>query len=488
MHRNLTLSVGLIVASLWPLHSQPSAVSFRAVQSELFAAPNSLVNAAADTDGDTDLDLFVGFNGTPNRLYRNDGGTFTDVAVAAGLNAARATRAAAFGDWDGDGDSDLLVGYAPGSGPVLTLYRNDRGVFTDVTSSARLAVDAGAVRQVVWVDYDDDGDLDLFVAFRDRANALFLNDAGTLTDIAASIGLADTRRSVGAVWADLDADGDLDVVVGNMDGDANGVFRNHNGRFTDVAELWGLASGGQTPRAAVNGTVRPCVGDLNNDGHLDVVMANYGPPALFLRQGDGWSDVASAWGIAVDSRSDACVLGDVNHDGAVDLYLNGTVTGGRNWPDYLYVQKANRLVDQIPQDVAAIPADHGALLLDLSGDGALDLALTGQGPHALLVNTLDAALARRSVRVQVVDSRGRANKPGAEVRVYRAGTRQLLGMALVDAGSGYNAQSVAPVHIGLASANRVDIEVTWPAGGKREVTYARNIQVDGRRITTVKVR
>lgn len=488
MHRTLTLSVGLIVASLWPLRSQTNAVAFRAVQPDLFATPNSLVNAAADIDGDTDLDLFVGFNGTPNRLYRNDGGTFTDVAVAAGVGAARATRAAAFGDWDGDGDADLLVGYAPGNGFVLTLYRNDRGVFTDVTSTAELAVDAGAVRQLVWVDYDADGDLDLFVAFRDRANALFRNDAGVLTDIAASVGLADTRRSVGAVWADLDADGDLDVVVGNMDGDANGVFRNDNGRFTDVAEAWGLASGGQTPRTAVNGTVRPCVGDVNNDGRLDIVMANYGPPALFLSQADGWTNAASQWGIAEDSRSDACVLGDVNHDGAVDLYLNGTVTGGQNWPDYLYVQRANRLVNEIPQNVAAIPADHGALLLDFNGDGALDLALTGQGPHALFANALNATAARRSVRVQVVDSRGRATKPGAEVRVYRAGTRQLLGTTIVDAGAGYNAQSVAPVHVGVATANRVDIEVTWPAGGKREVTYARNIQVDGRRVTRVEVR
>ncbi|MFN9255299.1 MAG: FG-GAP-like repeat-containing protein, partial [Gemmatimonas sp.] len=245
--------------------SQPP-VALQPVQPALFAAPNSFVNALADVDGDGDLDLFVGFNGAPNRLYRNDGGTFVDVAAASGVADGRPTRAAAFGDWDADGDADLLVGFAPGAGPVLQLFRNDGGRFTDATTVAGLSMDSGAVRQPVWVDMDSDGDLDLFVAFRDRANALFRNEGGRLRDVAAEVGLADTRRSVGAVWADLDADGDLDVIVGNMDGDANGVFRNDRGRFTDVAEEWGLAWGGRTPRDPANGTVRPCVADVNGDG------------------------------------------------------------------------------------------------------------------------------------------------------------------------------------------------------------------------------
>ncbi len=72
-------------------------------------------------------------------------------------------------------------------------------------------VATGAVRQPAFVDFDGDGDLDLFIAFRDRANALYRNDAGKFTDIAAAIGLADPRRTVGAVWFDYDEDGDLDA-------------------------------------------------------------------------------------------------------------------------------------------------------------------------------------------------------------------------------------------------------------------------------------
>lgn len=465
-----------------------AAWQLRPSQPELFAAPNALVNAAADIDGDGDVDLFVGFNGTPNRLYRNSGGQFTDIAMTAGVADARATRAAAFGDWDADGDVDLLVGFAPGAGSVLRLYRNDGARFTDVTADAGLTLDRGAVRQPVWVDYDADGDLDLFIAFRDRANMMLRNDGGRLTDIAATIGLADTRRSVGAVWADLDADGDLDVIVGNMDGDANGVYRNEQGRFTDIADTWGLAWGGRATRDSTNGTVRPCVADMNGDGRLDIITANYGPPGLFLREANGtWTDAGAAWGIAVDGRYDSCAPADVDHDGRLDLYLNGTVTQGRNWPDYLYRNTGSTFVNSMTDALGAIPVDHGVLWADTNGDGALDIAVTGQGPHALLHNVMSAAAARRAVQVRVVDGGGRALRAGAEVRVYAAGTSQLLGTRLVDAGSGYDAQSVLPVHIGLARAGRVDIEVIWPAAGTRTVVRRNNVQPDGRTPVTIRV-
>jgi hypothetical protein len=480
-----------LAASLAPLTALEPPLALRAVQPETFAAPNSLVNAVADVDGDGDLDLFVGFNGTPNRLYRNDGGTFADVAASAGVADARPTRATAFGDWDGDGDPDLLVGFAPASGPdaesVLRLYRNEGGRFTDVTARAGLLLGSGAVRQPVWVDVDGDDDLDLFVAFRDRPNALYRNDRGVFTDIATEVGLADARRSVGAVWADLDADGDLDLIIGNMDGDANAVFRNDGGRFTDVAELWGLAWGGRPPRDPALGTVRPCVADVDGDGRFDVVTANYGPPGLFLaRAGRMWEDASGAWGIAVDGRHDTCTLADIDHDGRLDLYVNGTVTQGRNWPDHLYVQRDGRFAPVLPDAVAAIPADHGALWADLDGNGTADLALTGQGPHALFTNALPDAVARRSLRVRVLDAAGHATRAGAEVRVFAMSTRTLLATALVDAGSGYDAQSDAPVHLGLAQDGPVDVEVTWPSRGTRHVTRVERVAVDGRRVLTVR--
>src|SRR4029453_16283220 len=106
---------------------------------------------------------------------------------------------------DADGDPDLLLGFTPSQGAsVLKLYRNNGGAFADATSDAGLVVAAGAVRQPVWIDFDGDGDLDLFVAFRDRANAMYRNTGGLFADVAAEVGLADSRKTVGAVWFDFD--------------------------------------------------------------------------------------------------------------------------------------------------------------------------------------------------------------------------------------------------------------------------------------------
>jgi imidazolonepropionase-like amidohydrolase len=453
---------------------------FEQTQSETFGAGNTLANAFADFDGDGDLDLFVGFNSEPNRLYRNDAGQFTDVGATAGVADSRSTRAAAWGDFDGDGDPDLVVGFAPGRESLLKLYRNDRGRFSDATVVAGIARDSGAVRQFTWLDLDADGDNDLFVAMRDRPNIFFRNDNGRFTDVAASMGLADTRRSVGAVWFDFDADGDLDLYVANQDGDKNGLFKNDGGRFTDVADAAGVAWGGRTPGDAANGTVRPCVADVNNDGRLDLFNANYGKNGLFLNRGDGkFDDVSAAWGIAMDSRYDSCAFADFDHDGRIDLYVNGTVGAGVSYRDFLFRNTGSGFENVTPDNVTILPADHGVQWADIDGDGDADLALTGQalgGMHVMLRNMLPAADAKRSVSVRVVDASGRGTRAGAEVRLYAAGTRRLVGTRIMDTGSGYDSQNDMAVHFGVPKGvSIVDVEVTWPSAGTREISVSRGI-------------
>ena len=189
------------------------------------AAVGGQANAWADVDNDGDLDYFVAFRGRPNRFYRNDKGTFRDVASEVGLttnltSSPQETRAAAWGDFDADGDADLYLGFADPKIPAK-VYRNDaKGThFVDVAKDIGVKLN-GVARQPAWIDYDGDGDLDLFAAFRDVPNRLLRNDRGRFVDVTEASGIGDPRKTVSAVWWDFDRDGDLDLFTANQEGEA----------------------------------------------------------------------------------------------------------------------------------------------------------------------------------------------------------------------------------------------------------------------------
>src|SRR5678816_3475042 len=132
-----------LVFIVFALIAPQSIPVFEPMQTDVMGAGANLTNAFADFDNDGDLDLFVGFDGKPNRLYRNDKGVFADIAAAAGVADTRPTRAAAWGDFDADGDPDLLLGFTPAQGAsVLKVYRNNAGVFVDATADTGLSVPA----------------------------------------------------------------------------------------------------------------------------------------------------------------------------------------------------------------------------------------------------------------------------------------------------------------------------------------------------------
>jgi len=458
-----------------PAPQQVADPNFSAVQAELMGAGGTFTNAWADIDGDGDSDLFVGFNGEPNRLYRNDNGVLVNVSEELGMTTPRRTRSAAWGDFDLDGDPDMFLGLTGGEDEAITaLLRNDGDRFVDVASDIGLRLEEGTTRQAAWVDFDGDGDLDLFLGMRDRENVLFRNDRGQFQDVAGAVGVADARRTVGALWFDYEQDGDLDLVVANMDGDANGLFRNHEGMFTDVAAEAGIADGGRGIGDESYGTVRPCVVDYDADGWMDLFMANYGPNALYHNEGNGrFRNVAGELGVAIDSHYDTCVFGDYDLDGRIDLFVNGTVAGDTQYRDYLLRNTEDGFVDVTPPELLTLNADHGAQWVDFDGDGALDLSLTGAPPtgmHYVMRNSRNDGEGGASIQVLVVDAEGNATRAGAEIRVYRAGTNELLGAQVVDSGSGYNSQNVAPVHFGLPGNGRVDVEVVFPSGGRRDAT------------------
>lgn len=472
-------SAFVLAAAVAALQAPAWRPAFELVQPDLFSAAGGQANAWADVDADGDLDYFVGFRGRPNRFYRNDNGTFRDAAVEVGLADNRETRSAAWGDFDADGDPDLFIGFAD---PKIAarVYRNEeRGTrFVDVAGTIGVTL-TGIARQAAWIDYDGDGDLDLFSAFRDVANRLLRNDGGRFVDVTAASGIGDTRRSVGGVWWDYDRDGDLDLFITNQEGQPNGLYRQDGGRFEDVAATVGVTG---MPRPMADGGVGPSVADFDLDGDFDLFVANYGLSALYRTDGRSFLEVSGASGISLHGHGVTSAWGDLDNDGLPDLYVGNFIAGQPLYRDALFINRGAAgeswsFTEALPDVILKHDATHGVQFVDFDADGRLDLALTNNDPdgggHPLLRNT---ALPRgRGFLVDVTDERGRHNRAGSEVRVFQPGTRRLLSAGLVDGGSGYCSQNAMPVYLGISETWKgpVDVEVTIVGRGQRRVTMLR---------------
>ena len=479
MVRTLVAAVAVIISTQGASQGDEWRPSFEPAQPALFSSTGGNTNAWADADNDGDLDYFVGFRGRPNRFYRNDNGIFSDIANSLGLADTDETRAAAWGDFDADGDADLYVGFADPKVPSK-VYRNEgRGRrFVDVAREIGLAL-SGVSRQAAWIDYDGDGDLDVFAAFRDGPNRLFRNERGRFSDVTVETGIGDTRRTVGAVWWDFDRDGDLDVFTANQEGDANGLYQQHDGRFRDAALAAGVAG---TPRPKEDGGVGPSVADFDGDGDFDLFVASYGPSALYRKDpGLGFVDVAGERGIDLRGHGVTSAWGDVDNDGRPDLYVANFIAGQPFYRDALFINGA-RLVEALPDAMLKQDATHGVRFVDFDRDGRLDLSLTNNDPagggHPLWRNT--APPRGRSIAIDVTDRNARRTRAGSEVRAYRAGTRELLSSGLVDSGSGYCAQSEMPVHLGIPSSwsGAVDVEIITILTNTRHLSVVRGVDPD----------
>ncbi len=408
---------------------------------------------AGDFDGDGMLDLYI-TNYGDNRLYRNLGdGTFEDVTAAMGLEGGRWSTGAVFFDYDNDADLDLYVAHYLDFRPDMPgvhasslskrggmrsfpsprdydaesdrLYRNDGDRFSEVGSEVGL-VEAGKGFMPVAADFDQDGDIDLFVANDASPNFLYRNDGGTLSEVALASGAAFDPQGVetGAMGVDLvdvDGDGLQDLYVTNFIFEHNNLYRNLGGLLFEEA----------TRAARLDRDNHRYVGwatrfaDFDHDGYLDCFVAN-GHVTDYV---DGFSQ-------GVTYRQE-------------NMLFRGAADGRFN--------RAKKLGD----DFGERRVSRGAAFGDIDHDGDIDILISNSGDRAQLLRN-DLPRNDQWLQLRLVGRGANRQALGAKVTV-RVGQRQVFMEARFP--GTYLSSSDPTLHVGLrAGEENATVEVTWPSG------------------------
>ncbi len=411
--------------------------------------------AAADIDNDGDVDLYV-TNFGRNVLFRNNGdGTFSDVTDEVGVAAGGWSTSAAFGDMDGDGFVDLylcryvdfrmdnhkfcgnlakdLKAYChPDVYNVepSILFRNDGdGTFTDVTTEAGVYVDDdGKSLGVVWGDYDNDGDADIYVANDSMRNFLFQNDGtGNFEDVTllAGVGYSEdgqTQAGMGTDFADYDGDGWLDVISVHLDFEYNALYRGGpNGVFTDVSYNSGVAE----PSLNFVG-FGAFFADYDNDGYIDLFVGN------------------------------GHIIDNIHLFNSVSTYRERNFMF-RNQGDGVFEE----IGLQLGEALAVENVVRGTSAADYDQDGDEDILVNVSGDAPQLLRN-DGGNRNAWLALQLVGRESNRSAVGARVTV-RAGGRTLI--KEVKAGVSFLSQGGLELIFGLGeAAGAENVQIRWPTG------------------------
>lgn len=496
--------------------------------------PETMGGGAAflDLDGDLDQDL-VFVNGTdwphtedPSEhfptvtVYRNEGGRFRQVD---GPEADFYGMGASAGDYDADGDPDLFV---TAVGPNH-LFENRDGELVDITETAGVAggVDDWSTASA-WLDYDNDGDLDLFVGnyvqwskeidfeldyrltgvgraygpplnYRGTFPHLYRNEGdGTFTDVSAEVGIQIENPATGSPVAktlavapvDIDRDGWIDLMVAN-DTVQNFLFHNQgDGTFVEAAELYGLA---YDRDGAATGAMGVDAGDFRNDGSLGFLIGNFANEmtSVYVSQGDPtlYADEAIPEGIGATTRralSFGLLLFDYDLDGRLDLLQNNghleeeiaSVDPSQSYRQHPQLfwnagpSSRRTFVPVVPTADNGLDVElvgRGATFADFDGDGDLDPLLLQTGAAPVLLRN-DQRLGHGWTRIRLVGSGGNPNALGAWIGLTAGGITQRRPVMPVRS---YLSQIELPVTFGLGEAREIEsVVVTWPDGTTEDVT------------------
>ncbi len=431
-----------------------------------------------DYDNDGDLDLLITNGpqlGEPNFLYRNDGtGTFVKVTGDPFTTNASAYDGATFGDYDNDDNEDCFI--ATWWNKVNYLYHNNGDTtWTRITTGP--VVTGGTYSETgAWADYDNDGFLDLYVCNSSTplANLLFHNNGdGTFTKITTGAQSTDLFKSRIGAWGDYDNDGDLDIYVANETNSPpqpNNLYRNEgDGSFTKITT--GLLVN------EIDESFGASWGDYDNDNDLDLFVANHaGQNAkLYQNNGDGTFTKITT-GIVVNNPgySVGSTFVDIDNDGDLDLYVCNAFapTATRN---FLYYNDGSGNFTQDITDPAGsdLGWTYGCAFGDIDKDGDLDLALAkcfGTNENEALY--LNGGNSNSFLALEFVGSRSNRSGIGVRVRVKATiGGTPRWQMREVSSQEGYCVQNGEDAWFGLGDAAIVDsIVSTWPSGVTRILT------------------
>ena len=478
--------------------------------------------AFLDYDQDGFLDVFLVNGGrTPeyspeaapaNALYRSRGdGTFVDVTAKTGLGRNPTYgMGVAVGDFNRDGFPDLYVTGFKKS----TLYRNAGGNrFVDVTDAAGVGNDGNWATSAAWLDYDNDGDLDLVAAnyldYDYAANIycgiekagyrmychpgnyvgvfptlLRNNNDGTFTDVAAKAGLHTFRgKGLGVIAADFDNDGWVDIFFAN-DSVRNLLFHNRgNGTFKDVTFASGV---GYSEAGIAEAGMGVDAADYDNDGLLDIYVTHldFELNRLYRNEGDmSFSDVTTTSGLgrtAVLNSGFGTRFVDYDNDGYRDLFLvNGHVLDNVHLyrkavqyaePKMLYRNREGRFSDVSSRAGPVFSAPRvgrGLALGDYDNDGDLDALVSNNNQSAELLRN-DGGNDSSWLAVRLIGEQSNRDAIGARVTVSTAGGGVLFDQ--VKGGGSYLSASDPRLYFGLGGDDQVRrITIHWPSGASESV-------------------
>lgn len=454
-----------------------------------------------DFDGDGDLDIVTStwdIAGSMHLFVNNSDGTFADRSREAGLDGLLGGLNLLQADYDNDGRPDVLVlrgawaGRA-GQHPNSLLRNLGNGVFEDVTFAAGLAEVNYPTQTAGWADYDNDGDLDLFIGNESDDNLrapsqLFQNQGnGTFRDVAAEAGVKFYAFTKGVSWGDYDGDRFPDLYVSNYKS-TNRLFRNQgNGTFKDVTFLSGVAY----PKNSF-----PCwFWDYNNDGFLDLFVSSYdgtighqalyrlGRPPLYekacLYEGDGkggFREVAEERGLGIPMQPMGCNFGDLDNDGYLDFYLGtGDPSFGSIVPNLMFLNIAGQKFADISVagGFAHLQKGHAVAFADLDNDGDLDVfeKMGGAYPADAYMDALyeNPRMGNDWMAVQLVGRQSNRSAIGSRIRVQiEEDGRSRSIYRHVNSGGSFGANPLRQTFgLGKAQAARL-VEVFWPKTGKTQ--------------------